>query len=149
MRIRATNQHGFTLIEVTLAVLLVGVAFSILLSLQSAVVDQSVRDRNRERALLAGRQILSQLEASDPPENDYQEEGALTAVMQKVCGDTALKGLPLNEYAQYTATLSLAAWQVPNLRENALRKLQLTIRWSSSPLDVVQITFLVPGPPPT
>jgi type II secretion system protein I len=59
---RATSQRGFTLLEVLIAVLIVGTAFVSLLGLHARAVKAVIRDQNLTRATLLVRQLVSQVE---------------------------------------------------------------------------------------
>jgi general secretion pathway protein I len=58
----ASGQRGFTLLEVLIAVVIVGTAFVALLGLHARGVKLVIRDQNLTRATLLARQKISQVE---------------------------------------------------------------------------------------
>lgn len=61
-RARRGSQSGFTLLEVLIAVLIIGTAFVALLGLHARGVQLVIRDQNLTRATLLARQKVSQVE---------------------------------------------------------------------------------------
>lgn len=56
------RQDGFTLLEVMVAVFVVAVAFTSLLTLHGRNIKMTIRDQNMTRATLLARELVSQVE---------------------------------------------------------------------------------------
>jgi len=146
---RLLESDGFTLIEVILAVVLLASSLAVILSLQSSILDQTVRDRNREVALLAGRRILAQMELGDGTVDDFEESGPLPQILRKICKkEIENSEEDIEKFSIFDATLSIRPWGLPGLNENAMKRITLTISWTKSPLDMVELVYFLPGPGP-
>lgn len=143
------REIGFTLIEVTFAVLILASSLVTLLGLQSSVLQQAVRDKNKERALLIGRRILSVFESSSDMIEPREVQGDISKIVNDFAlpdGDEVTKLQQLN----YTGKLSISEWGIPNLDPRAMKRIALTISWGASSLDSLELVYFVPvGPDPT
>jgi len=143
------RSRGFTLIEVILAVVVLASGLTIILGLQSSIVSQTIRDRNREYALLAGRQILAQLEAEQVGMEARDETKPLAAMLSEFKGTEKDDFSPeeqsrLKEFFAHMVTTGI---KVPGIDIDVLTKISLTISWSSAPIDSVEIIYFVPAKP--
>ena len=63
------SQKGFTLVEIAIAVAILGLAFSTLVGLHTKMIDTYNLERNRNIAALTGQYMLALLDvAPEPPE---------------------------------------------------------------------------------
>ena len=133
------RMRGFTLIEITIAVFNRALALTTLIGLESAVVDRSLFDRNNLRAMLFARRILAQFES----ENSGFEIQDRTVPAKELL--LAGSGDPQEELEleDLTASLKIEEWPTP-FKENALKRISLTVRWSPAPRDALSLYYFVP-----
>ena len=142
-------SRGFTLIEVILALVLLAAGLTIIIGLLSSAGTQTIRDRDREFALLAGRQIFAALEAEETDLEPRNEELPLYQLLDE------MKSAQPGEYSaadeermrQFTAHIVCEGVKVPGFDVDVLRKILLTISWSPAPLDSVELVYFVPAAP--
>ncbi len=141
------SQRGFTLAEITIAVLVLSAAVIVMISLQSASVDSSFRDERRQKALLAARAIFSALEIQEDPPENIDITGSLADIIKK---QDALKGLTdwnelkvLNPF-QAHLTIQNAPLPIKQIPQDALKKVSLQVSWSGSSADMVELFYFIP-----
>ena len=144
------RNEGFTLIEITIAVVILAMGLSIILGLQSSAVTQSLRDRNKEIALLAGRRILAHLEVDEGDLNTEDNSGPLPKLLERF-GATEKDGDGKEDakLSDYTARLQIEPWGIPDADPEAMKRVVLTISWSDSPSDSVELAYFVPSNKPS
>jgi prepilin-type N-terminal cleavage/methylation domain-containing protein len=142
---------GFTLIEVALAILLLATALTIIVSLQSAVVEQSISNSEREEALLYARSILSSYEIA---------ENLIPKAQSKISLYTYLKDsnlLPTQDryledhLKNYTIDIEVEPWKIPgfeelNLGRDGLTRITTRIIWGDGIAQQAAIDYFVPIP---
>lgn len=143
---------GFTLIEITIAILVLASGLVILLGLQSSSIQRAVRDRDKLQAMLLARQILAAIEISREalPLQDK------TAPAHDLLADL-MPGLPRDlrlddNLDKFMTRLRIQNWDLPQINQNSLnqdlvRRIDLTVYWSDSPLDAVNIVYFMPEEP--
>ena len=140
------TASGFTLIEVTLAILILAGALVVLLGLQSSSVERTIRDQNQQRAMLVARRILSALEVeSEPPEPSDRDMSLNKLLEEYVTLDDKDKN-ELDQTKDFQAHLKIENWQIPQIeKEDAIRKISLSIYWGNSGVDTLNIVYFIPG----
>ena len=143
---------GFTLMEVTIALLVLASALVVLLGLQSSSVQRAVRDRSQQEAMLAARSILAAIEigAEDLETQDTTDSAA--ALFEKLTGG-ARQDEEDRLSEKYQANLRVEELEIPvpntdpKFAENPIRLKQviLTVFWGESPNDQLRVVFLVPS----
>ena len=141
-----STSSGFTLIEVVLAVVLLGTALAIILGLQSSAVTQTVRNRNKEFALLEARKVLAFLEANEAAIQDTNDQKPLLEMLKQYDGKEAevVSKEETQRLAPFQAHLTIIPWDIPDVGERMMRKITLEVEWTSSPLDRVQLVYFIP-----
>ncbi len=146
---RHAQEEGFTLIEIILAIMLLAAGLSVILGLQSSAVDQTIRDRNKEFALLAGRRILSTIETGDGDVEILEKDEPMNKLLQSFGAiDPNSKEDDLTRLAEFQGHIKVENWGIPEINPNAMKKISLEISWSDSPRDMVQLIYFVPATPP-
>lgn len=143
MAARERNSSGFSLIEVTFAVLILAGGLVTLLGLQSSSLQLASRDRFTQRAMLLARQILAPIETSKEPIDIQDVEGTAAELL-----DRFQPGAPISEEMlkiPFQARLKVEFWGIPNVNEEAMKRLTLTLAWSESPLDRFEIVYFMPN----
>ena len=139
------NESGFTLIEVTLAILLLSGAMVILLGLQSAVMHRTFVDTQNQRAMMAARQVLAAVEASDLPVDVQETSGTLEEVLSALLEINAEDQKTLKDVADLRVHLSVSFWGIPTVNDQAMKRVELTVSWSDNPRDALRITYFIPN----
>ncbi len=140
------RQLGFTLIEITIAVVMLSIALITFLGMQASAVKRELRDKNVRQAMLFSRRILASIEKQeDPLENKNQTQNALQMLKQY--------GVDADEQDQKNlefleATLTIENWGIPAVKDDAFKKVTLTSSWSPDVADYFEIVYFVPNPPP-
>ena len=145
MKLRQSS--GFTLIEIVIAIMILAMSLVTLLGLQSASIDQSIRTKNKTRAMLAARQIMSVIETEGQTIDLQEKSGTVNEILSKF-----LKNPPKDskEEQELLDTESLQAylvvekWDVKGLPKDVARRIRLRISWSDSPVDSIEVVYFIP-----
>lgn len=149
---RGKHQRGFTFVEIIIALSLLAIAAGLLIGLQSAAVQRTLRDRSAQQAMLAARRIMASIEANaDKLQISDQSNEPLSAVLQTL-GAPAPSAADNNnkqELDNLRVSLQFVDWDLPleNIENPAMRKVILTISWSDSPEDSFKIDYLMASGP--
>lgn len=144
------TQRGFTLIEITFAIVILAGSLVVLLGLQSAATQAAIRDARKQEAMLAARTLMSTLEISTE-ELEVQER---TAPMIELLGDfipgDGLLFEPAQDrrrapFASLTGTLKVEYWPLPGLDPEVVKRIHLRVAWSDSPIDAVEVMYFLPS----
>ncbi len=143
-RKRVRPESGFTLIEIIIALFILATSLVVLLGLQSAILNQSISDRNRVEAMLIARRVLAAIESSTEPIENQTLNGTATEIMAKFVEvdseDQDLKGRADN----LSGTLVVEDWAV-NENPTALKRITLSLAWSGNAIDVVTVYYFIPN----
>lgn len=141
---KASRQSAFTLIEVTFAILILASSLVIILGLQSSSIQRTIRDRNKQQAMLVAREILAAIETSREPlevgERHMRAVDLLKELLPTGSDDTASP----ETTSELRADLRVAFWELPNIDPQAVKRIDLVISWSDDPLDRLDVTYFVP-----
>ena len=140
---------GFALIEVLIAILILGSSFVVLLSLQSSVIKRALRERNQQQAMLVSRSLLAAIEI-DPSQLEEQDTTmAAKDMLNELLGS---KGEGLDPeleqtLAPYEATLQVKEQDLPlgNQDPLLLKQIILDIHWGSDPSNQLRTIFYIPA----
>jgi type II secretory pathway pseudopilin PulG len=145
-RANSSAERGFTLIEITIAILVLAGSFTVILGLMASATQRAVRDRNSQSAMLMARRILAAIETNkDAPSVGVQEDSAnriLTSLMPGIEENSP----ELDETKMFSARLTSAAWPVGDDKESLVR-VSLELFWSDSPADSFYVTYFMPKNP--
>ncbi|MBX7137277.1 MAG: prepilin-type N-terminal cleavage/methylation domain-containing protein [Oligoflexia bacterium] len=142
------SSAGFTLIEITIAIVIIASAMVIFLGLQSSIVDQTLRAGEQEQAMMLARRILAKYETSDDPLNVGE------TVWES--GKTALEDLDLfsdqdqeqlDTLNHFHIRLTIGTQGIPQLEEDAMKRLDLVIAWGAAPDQRFEVLYYVPNAP--
>ena len=148
---RFKSCSGFTLAEVTIAILVLSSAALTLISLQSASVESSFRDERRQRALLAARSIFAALEIQQDDPEDTDVDLPLAELLQKrepLDGLTDWRNLKTLE--PFMAHLTIKNWPLPlkTLDPSAIKRAQLRIYWGTGAAESIELNLFIPKKTP-
>jgi len=143
------NSSGFTLVEIVVSVVILGMGLTSLIGIQSNYIDGYIREENLTRAAMYGQYIMSMIEVEvDPPESG-KNSGNL---------DNYLKELGyFDENFKDGEHVSLDGWNFELdvesvdilLITDAMKRVDLTISWSEYDLDSFRLIYYVSNPPDT
>ena len=132
------SVRGFTLIEVALALMILGGSLVILLGLQSSIIQRTIRDTKKQRAMLLAREVLATIESDPTPPVPQSTDGSVADVLDAIqtTPDPSRRENP--EDREFIAKLDVTLVGIPNVAPDAMRKVVLTISWG--PTDQDQFT---------
>ena len=138
---RKVASAGFTILEITFAILILAGSLTVLLGLQTSSVQRTMRDRNKQQAMLMARQILAAVESSREPPEIGSTSGSAREVLEKALGDRDSKTIEESSADSYSAELAVEKWQIPTVEADVIRRLRLTLSWSENPLDSLSVYY--------
>lgn len=143
---RPYAQRGFTLIEVMIALVLLASASALLVGMQSAAVNRTIRDSSAQQALMVARRLLAMIETIPDTEFNLSSQGEQSAIalmeqLQIPMEDTSTDNGLLNKLS---ATLQVDDWllPVPGAEETPMKKIVLNLSWGPSQQDNISIEFI-------
>lgn len=141
-------QAAFTLIEIAFAILIFAGAFVILLGLHASAMQRAYLDERRQEAMLLARQVLAALEARSEPLQPTESRGPVREIISEasgVAGDL-LESDP-DPGNRYEAVLRVENLGIPDVDDEAMRRVQVTVSWGESALENVTVFYFIPNDP--
>lgn len=142
-------QEGFTFLEVVIALAVLGSALTIILGLQSALVQRTVLERQQREAALFAREILSAIEARESA-GEPMDVGVFTGTPADILNgvlpveNTELEPPSENPIADYEAQLTVEYWGIPKVNDNAMKRIELMISWGERKPESLQLVLFIP-----
>jgi prepilin-type N-terminal cleavage/methylation domain-containing protein len=144
------GEKAFTLIEIVIAVAILGAAMVTLIGLQSSAISLTVSDDLRIEAIGVARRILSHVDLLKADLKDTKAQGSPSEVLAAIA--PSADPLGTSQDSRMNVSLSIEPWDVttliPNAPPNVLKRVTLTIAWSQNPLDSITIHYTVALEPP-
>lgn len=144
MRRARRAAGGFTLIEITIAIVILSFALITLLGLQSSSVERTIRDRNKQKAMLLARNILALIEIRQEPMEIGEINGTVKDVLAKLEIDVPEGQDKEPDFSSYQAEVKVDNWEIPGLEENPLRRVFVRVFWGPDPRDSLEVVYFVP-----
>jgi prepilin-type N-terminal cleavage/methylation domain-containing protein len=129
------EARGFTLMEVLLALLILGGSLVVLLGLQSSIIERTLRDTEKQRAMLLSREIFSTIETSAAPPVPQKTEGTFAEVLDAVSLGATPPNLEQDQDRDFRVFLEVSPIAVPGVSDDTLRKVELTVAWGEREAD--------------
>lgn len=139
------SEVGLTLMEVIFAVVLFAGSMITLLGLQSSNTSRTREDREKIRAMLAAREILSAVEIQEDPLEPGSREGTVEEIFDGLVTKPQRDANDPDPHPGLTASLDIENMPLPDIGETALQKVTVSIYWGPGPFDVFRTTFFTPG----
>jgi prepilin-type N-terminal cleavage/methylation domain-containing protein len=139
MAVTYTQERGFTLIEIAIAIFLLATSLTIILSLQSSVIARSLDDRTRIQAMLAARRVLAGIESGDVE----VEKTSITKPLIEYLGPQA-RAEDTESLKDLTLELKVEPWTVARFEDLEIDKITLSLFWGPAIEQRVTIFFFVP-----
>lgn len=145
-------ELGLTLVEVLVAILILGLSVSTILGLQSSILRRTLQDRYQRTAMLLARTILAKVEI-DPDEFSTQNisMSADRFIRQKI-GDYGYDKESLIDAENYNVSLSVKDQEIPVFSEEAgldiaeMKEIRLNIFWGDANDENIDIIFYCKKP---
>lgn len=129
------SLHGFTLLEVTFAILILAGSMTVLLGLQSSSVQRTIRDRNKLQAMLMARQILAAVESAREPPEIGTISGNAREVLEQTLKERQPDAIEETAADDFAAELTVEKWQIPGIEADVIRRLRLTLSWGEGTVN--------------
>ncbi len=144
---RSSNSRALTLVEVIIALVVLAGALVVLLGLQTASVDRALHERNLKQAMLKAREILAAIEAREGMGEEEIPIGVIEGTVDQVL-ETILPGTsqvdPNVEAYPFNAVVEVDFWGIPNVNEEAMKKITVETSWGEQPHERTEIIFFIP-----
>lgn len=144
------KRRGFTLIEITIAVLILAGSLVILLGLQSSATARSVDDRVRQHAMLEARKILTALELAPEEPALGEIRGPVREVVSQIFQPLSTESMEDSARREawalpytFEATLRVERWELPRI-EDAMRRITVRVAWGPNPAEAYEVEYFIP-----
>ena len=139
------SVNGFTLIEVTLALMVLGGSLVVLLGLQSSIIERTLRDSKKQQAMLLARQLLSEIEMMESPLPAQKTDGPFRDVLNSLTLRNPAAGQPEPGEADFVVHLEVENVGIPDVAQDAMRKITLTLSWGPNSVDQLSAVYFTQG----
>ena len=137
--------QGFTLIEVTVAIIILASALTILIGMQSSLMSQTLRARNEQQAMLLARRLLASFEVVDPELSPGTQELSAAEALKLEEVSSKRDEADFKGYENFTVRLQVSYLGIPNIDPQAMKQLLVDVMWSEDPGDSLQIVYFTPN----
>ncbi|NMC61975.1 MAG: type II secretion system protein [SAR324 cluster bacterium] len=142
---QAARENGFTLLEIIIAVAILSTSLVTLLGLQSSIMQQAIKDRDRQNALLVGRRVLAALETSENPIAVGVKSGRIREILAGFAASEDDRSTGNDPALDLQSELQVDYLKLPGVEsEQAIKKVVLRIFWGSSVEDSLEVLYLSP-----
>ncbi|MCO6431875.1 MAG: prepilin-type N-terminal cleavage/methylation domain-containing protein [Deltaproteobacteria bacterium] len=143
----SSKQRGFTLIEVVIAVVILSTAFITLLGLQSSIMKRTLRDEEKQQAMLLARSILAAIESNVDEIQPQDETLPAGEMIEKLLTDAAPRSEEGEDVQRFNllARLAVDVWGIPNLKDDAMKRIRLSIFSAEAPEEAFEVLFFIPN----
>jgi prepilin-type N-terminal cleavage/methylation domain-containing protein len=147
MRYRLKDA-GFTLIEIAIAVAILGVGLTTLISLQTRYTEDYIYEKHLTQAALYAQFLMTMIEVSQEPPS----LGSDSEDLESALNEHNFFGAGLDEESQ-AAKDAIAGWKVTtevspleiDQIDNLVNRIELTVSWSESPRDTFSLVYFAPS----
>ena len=144
------GEQGFTLVEVSAAVIILGAALTTIITLQTRLVDSFVYERNYFRATLYAQYLMTFLETSPSPPEPETEQRPLEEALRERGYFTDLPGTK-GGAADQIEERKVAGWEVETRisplgffeLDDIARQIDITVRWGKRADEQSTLTLYV------
>ena len=146
-----TNRphNGFTLVEVAVAIAILGVALVALVGLHTDNMGTYISERNRVQAALAAKELMSLIEADNKSPGVGVEKGKLADVLKDLGNNELGEEKELKQkYAGWEYERSVESLNLP-LVEDAMRRIDIKITWGDKVNEKFVLSYFMRTTPGT
>jgi len=156
------RDRAFTLIEVTLAILILAGALSVFVGLQTSAINMTIAARKQQQAMLLARRILTAIEYQQESLTSLRKDpghqkarGAVAVLEEFVDLDPEEKKDLQQRLADFFVELDVVDIALPSvsmdqkgqLEEQALKHILLRVFWGEAADQYFEVLYFVPGRP--
>ena len=139
------TREGFTLVEVAVAISILAIAFTTLITLNTRFLSAYFNDRSITQAALLGQRALAMIEVEGSPPDVGTKQGDFLELLEK-SGDIYKKDEIEKLIKNWTYTLEVQAIPVPP-EEDAMRRIDLTVSWGDSAEEEFALVYFMKSKP--
>lgn len=143
LRMNSSPKNGFTLVEIAIAVAILGLALTTLIGLHTRLLNTYFNERNRTRAAFYAQYLMTMMEVQGSPPETGTNEGDLQGALEDEgffdsdsLGDHKISV----EGWQYNQTVTSV--DLP-LLEDALRRVDLSISWGEGEDETYSLLYFI------
>ena len=142
----ALNEAAFTLIEIAVAVAILGSSLATIIALNTRLLDTVSREKSLLRASLYGQYLLTFVEIAPSPPEVVSDEGELAERLKRLGYfqgdefDSLSDQLEGWHYLQTVTSVDFGEFT------DVLRRVDLSIGWDSSPRDQLSLVLYLKTP---
>lgn len=139
------NQAAFTLIEVSIAVVILAAAVTTLYGLQAANTRTTLHLANEHQAALLARQFFAMIDAR-PEDAQPIAEQVIEGTVADLYGGIGIAPPLLSEdaRARFRAKMVVDQWPLAALLKSPMKRMQITISWGPTDRDRLLLTYFLP-----
>lgn len=137
------SSSGFTLVEVAVAIAILGIALVSLVGLHTDNVGTYYNERNRIQAALIAKHVMSLIEADNVSPEIGTEEKSVSEVLKELGSEEFGAEVDSKErYDNWEFVRTVKAVDLP-LAEDAMRRIDITVSWGESSSEQFVLTYFM------
>ncbi len=136
------KESGFTLVEIAIAVAILGLAFSTLIGLHTRMIDTYSVERNRNIAAMLGQYIFALTEVAPQPPDIGSENGSLENKLSDLGFFDDEKDYFKDDLIDWQYKSSVTSYDLVSI-EDVYRRIELDISWGETTEDSFQLVYFV------
>lgn len=136
-------ERGFTLVEVAVAIAILGIGLTTLMTLLTSVMDSYAHERNLFRASLYAQYLMTLIEvAQADPDLGSNESSLADELKQAGYFDNDRSGEEEESIRDWKVSKDVTSISFPPL-DDPLRRVDLIVRWSESAGDSFRLVYFI------
>lgn len=137
-------QAGFTLVEIAVAVAILGLALTTLIGLHTRMLDTYYNEKNRTKSAFLAQYVMTMLEVSaDPPDTGTKEDPLFSRLEEIGYLDTEEERSEIRkQFEGWTITQEVTSIDLP-LIEDALRRVDVLISWGPTQDETFSLVYFI------
>ncbi len=140
------KNNGFTLIEIAIAITILGLAMTTIIGLQTRYVNNYMVERDRTKAALIAQYIMTSIEVEKEPPEKGEKKESLNSVLKKIHYFENLDSKDKKQEKKYlrnwTLTKKVTSIDI-HLIKDVLRRVDLKIKWGKSEDSSFTLTYYI------